>query len=111
MFDLGMQEILVVLVVALVFIGPRRLPEIAKTLGRAFIELRRAGEELKGQIDLASIMEEPEGSEAPSASEKPQASKQDAEQTDPPGQPSEKKEEESEAPHEAQAKAPEKTQA
>lgn len=58
MFDLGMQEILIVLVVALVFIGPKRLPEIARTLGRAFIELRRAGEELKGQIDLAEIMRE-----------------------------------------------------
>lgn len=56
--DLGMQEMLVVLLVALVFIGPRRLPEIARTLGRAINELRRAGEELKSQIDLSSWTEE-----------------------------------------------------
>lgn len=68
MFDLGMQEILIVLVVALVFIGPKRLPEIARTLGRAFIELRRAGEELKGQIDLAEIIKE----EPPSSGDRPE---------------------------------------
>lgn len=49
-----MQEMLVVLLVALVFIGPKRLPEIARTLGRLMNELKRAGEELKSQIDLNS---------------------------------------------------------
>ncbi|MEJ5376321.1 MAG: twin-arginine translocase TatA/TatE family subunit [bacterium] len=110
MFDLGMQEILIVLVVALVFIGPRKLPEIAKTLGRAFIELRRAGEELKGQIDLATIMEEPEPPKAPA-----QGGQAEAEQVDPgPSQsPSHSSEqvEELKAPDEAQAEAPQKTQA
>jgi sec-independent protein translocase protein TatB len=57
MFDLGMQEILVALVVALIFIGPKRLPEIARTLGKAMGELRRAGDELKEQIDLAEMMD------------------------------------------------------
>jgi len=112
MFDLGMQEILIVLVVALVFIGPRRLPEIAKTLGRAFIELRRAGEELKGQIDLASIMEEPERSEPSSVSEQKEVSQEEAEQSQPTTtQPLEQKEEEPKVPHEAQAEAPQKTEA
>lgn len=111
MFDLGMQEILIVLVVALVFIGPRRLPEIAKTLGRAFIELRRAGEELKGQIDLTTIMEEPERPEAPSGREQPEARQEATEQTQPPSEPSVKEEEEPKAPHEAEAEAPKKTQA
>lgn len=107
MFDLGMQEILIVLVVALVFIGPKRLPEIARTLGRAFIQLRRAGEELKGQIDLATIMEEPERPEATPASQQ-----QEAAQEQVPIQPSEeKKQEEPTGPHEAEAKVPEKTQA
>lgn len=111
MFDLGMQEILIVLVVALVFIGPRRLPEIAKTLGRAFIELRRAGEELKGQIDLASIMEEPEKSEAPSVGDHQQVGQEEEKQSQPTAtQPSEQKEEEPKVPHEAQAEAPQKTE-
>ena len=60
MFDLGMQEILVALVVALIFIGPRKLPEIAKSLGKLMVELRRAGEELKGQVDLDTVMREPD---------------------------------------------------
>jgi Sec-independent protein translocase protein TatA len=60
MFDLGMQEILVTLVVALIFIGPRKLPEIAKSLGKLMVELRRAGDELKGQIDLDTVMREPD---------------------------------------------------
>jgi TatA/E family protein of Tat protein translocase len=56
MFDLGMQEILVTLVVALIFIGPRKLPEIARSLGKLMVELRRAGDELKGQVDLDAVM-------------------------------------------------------
>jgi Tat protein translocase TatB subunit len=75
--DLGMQEMLVVLLVALVFIGPKRLPEIARTLGRLMNELKRAGEELKSQIDLNSWTElreeeswrETQGSEPNSAQE------------------------------------------
>jgi Tat protein translocase TatB subunit len=69
MFDVGMQELLVVFVVALVFIGPRRLPEIARSLGKLMAELRRAGEELKGQIDLEAMMQERE--ESPGTRENP----------------------------------------
>jgi sec-independent protein translocase protein TatB len=35
MLGIGMQEILIILVVALIVIGPKRLPEVAKTLGKA----------------------------------------------------------------------------
>jgi|Deesub1362B_J571_1020462.scaffolds.fasta_scaffold05110_3 sec-independent protein translocase protein TatB len=57
MFGMGTQEILVILAVALIFIGPKRLPEIARALGRGFGELRRAADEIKGQIDLETMME------------------------------------------------------
>lgn len=60
MFGMGTQEILIVLAVALIFIGPKKLPEIARTLGRGFGELRRAANDLRGQIDLDTMMEEPE---------------------------------------------------
>lgn len=56
MFGMGMQEILIVLAVALIFIGPKRLPEIARTLGKGLGELRRASNDLKGQIDLDSMV-------------------------------------------------------
>ena len=57
MFGMGTQEILVILAVALIFIGPKRLPEIARALGRGFGELRRAADEIKGEINLETIME------------------------------------------------------
>ncbi|MFQ5736672.1 MAG: Sec-independent protein translocase protein TatB [Thermodesulfobacteriota bacterium] len=50
MFGIGFTELVVVLVVALIVIGPDKLPAVAKTLGKAFVELRRAGEEVKKSI-------------------------------------------------------------
>lgn len=63
MFDLGFQEIIIVLAVALIFIGPKHLPTIARTLGRAMGELRRAGDELRAQINLEAMMAEREEEE------------------------------------------------
>jgi sec-independent protein translocase protein TatB len=54
MFGMGMSEIAVILVVALIFIGPKKLPEIAKTLGRALNEFRRATTDLKEAISIDS---------------------------------------------------------
>ena len=42
MLDIGMQELIIIFVVALVVFGPRKLPELAKTLGRVMGELKRA---------------------------------------------------------------------
>ncbi len=42
MFGLGMGEILVVMVVALIFIGPKKLPELAKGLGKGMREFQNA---------------------------------------------------------------------
>lgn len=42
MFGLGVGEIVVILVVALIFIGPKKLPELAKTLGKGFREFQNA---------------------------------------------------------------------
>ncbi len=52
MFGIGMQEILVVLVIALVVIGPKKLPELAKSLGKGYGEFRRAFEEMKNTINV-----------------------------------------------------------
>jgi sec-independent protein translocase protein TatB len=47
MFGIGMTELLVILVVALIVFGPTRLPELARSLGRAMGEFRRASTDLR----------------------------------------------------------------
>ncbi len=47
MFDIGFQELILILVVALLVFGPRRLPELGRALGRAMREFRRATEEFR----------------------------------------------------------------
>lgn len=47
MFGIGFPELLMVLALALIVIGPKRLPDIARALGRGFTEFKRATDELK----------------------------------------------------------------
>lgn len=57
MLGVGFPELLLILVVALVVLGPQRLPEVARMLGRAYAQLRRASEEFQHTIrqDLATL--------------------------------------------------------
>ncbi|HNZ58520.1 MAG: sec-independent translocase [Candidatus Methanofastidiosum methylothiophilum] len=50
MFGIGLPEILVILVVALIVVGPSKLPELAKSLGKAFNEFKRMADEVKDTI-------------------------------------------------------------
>ena len=45
--SLGFPEILVILVIALIFFGPRKLPELGKSLGRGLAEFKKASSELR----------------------------------------------------------------
>lgn len=47
MGSLGMQEIIVIFVLALIVFGPRKLPEIGKSIGKSLAEFRRASNELR----------------------------------------------------------------
>ena len=58
MFGIGMPELLVILVVALIVLGPKRLPEIARSLGKGMAEFRRASTEFQRTLS-ASIEETP----------------------------------------------------
>ena len=51
MFGIGMPELLIILVVALIVVGPRKLPDIAKGLGKGLSEFRKATDEIKSQIN------------------------------------------------------------
>jgi sec-independent protein translocase protein TatA len=47
MGSLGMQEIIVIFVLALIIFGPRKLPEIGKSLGKGLQEFKKASNDLK----------------------------------------------------------------
>ncbi len=50
MFGIGMTELLVILVLALLVLGPKRLPEMARSLGRGLAEFRRASTRFVGGL-------------------------------------------------------------
>ncbi len=60
MFGIGFQEMLIILVVILIIFGPKRLPDLAKSLGKGIAEFRKASDEVrKGIEDAVREEEEP----------------------------------------------------
>ncbi len=51
MFDIGLQELVLIFVVALLVFGPKNLPQLGRSIGRAMAEFRRASEEFKETIE------------------------------------------------------------
>jgi len=52
MFGMGMPEVILILVVGLVVIGPKKLPELAKSLGKGIVEFKRATQDFRDTIDI-----------------------------------------------------------
>ncbi len=50
MFGIGLTEIIIILVVALLVVGPKKLPELAKTLGRSLAEFRKTADDFKTSV-------------------------------------------------------------
>jgi len=68
MFGIGFQEMLVILVIVLIFFGPKRLPDLAKSLGKGIAEFKKASDEVRKGIDEA-VREEPAEPPAPQESD------------------------------------------
>lgn len=58
MGKIGMWEIILIVVVALVIFGPAKLPELGRSIGNSINELRRAGKDLKKSIDITNDIED-----------------------------------------------------
>ncbi|MFO7830514.1 MAG: twin-arginine translocase TatA/TatE family subunit [Desulfuromonadaceae bacterium] len=52
MFGIGMPELILVMALAVVFVGPKKLPDIARALGRGMREFRDATDDLKRNLDF-----------------------------------------------------------
>jgi len=53
---MSLSNIVIILIVALLVIGPKKLPDMAKSIGKGYAEFRRAFNDLKKTVDLASDM-------------------------------------------------------
>jgi TatA/E family protein of Tat protein translocase len=72
MFGIGMPELIVIFIVALLVFGPKKLPELGRALGRGLAEFKRASDELKAGLSADFRLDEDEkpSPEPPTAASK-----------------------------------------
>jgi len=58
MFDIGFQELVLIFVIALLVFGPKNLPQLGRSMGRAMREFRRASDEFRNTIETNLQMNE-----------------------------------------------------
>ena len=65
--SIGMPELVIILVIALIIFGPRKLPELGRSLGRSIGEFRRASNELRSTLEEEIRVEEQKSTTAKSS--------------------------------------------
>ena len=61
--SIGMPELIIIFVIALIIFGPRKLPELGRSLGKSLNEFKRASNELKNTLDEEIRVEETRSAE------------------------------------------------
>ncbi|ESP62758.1 twin-arginine translocation protein, TatA/E family [Smithella sp. ME-1] len=65
MFGIGMQELIIIAIIALLIVGPKKLPDIAKSLGKGFNEFKKATDGVTEDLkDAIKIDESPKNDDA-----------------------------------------------
>ena len=69
--SIGMPELIVIFLIALVIFGPRKLPELGRSLGKSLAEFKRASNELRSTLEEEIRMEEHKTEAAKTAAAQP----------------------------------------